>query len=550
MSPLWRLGAGLEHPEWATAALVLWLAAAVAVAAARRRARRRVHALLGPRAPRAHAASDVIVLVALAAVAIALLGPRIGTRSERLPGGGVDVVVLLDVSRSMDARDLPPSRLHRARRAAREVLAELRPGDRVALAAFADRGVLLTPLSQDLAAVAELVGAVDADLMRDRGSDLDAGVVAALRPFASDEDAPRARAVLVLGDGERSPGAPRGAGAAEAIRARARVVSVAFGSEAGAAVPQGDGWLRDRNGAPVRSRRDGEALRAIASLTDGAVFEADAWGEVDIAALAAELRRDAGGTAGEAGRRRVPAVRVAPFALLGFLLLAAELGSPWIRGRPRRSWARAGAAATAALLALALLAPGEPFAASDSTDAVAALEAHLRGHPGDPRALLALGLARAERGQRAGAERAFRAAALLARDDGLAALAYYDLGVAALERGALAEARDAFFDAVALDPGSPRALHNLEWTLAALAARQQAPPPPTLRPESSGDRGRPKPTPQPEGREGDRARHPRPAPLDPDEVRRWLEQAEDDPRRGLRAGARGSEPQPSRDPAW
>jgi tetratricopeptide (TPR) repeat protein len=328
------------------------------------------------------------------------------------------------------------------------------------------------------------------------------------------------------------------------------VVTVAFGSEAGAPVPQGDGWLRDRNGTPVRSRRDGETLRALASLTDGAAFEADAWGEVDVAVLAAELRRDAGASAGEAGRRRVPAVRVAPFALLGFLLLASEFGSPGRHWRPRRSQAHAGAAATATLLALALLAPGEPFAAPDSTDEVAAVEAHLRGHPGDPRALLALGLARAERGQRAGAERAFRAAALLARDDGLAALAYYDLGVAALERGALDEARDAFFDAVALDPQSPRALHNLEWTLAALAARRETPPPPKPRPESSGERGRPELTPQSEGREGDRATRPRPASLDPDEVRRWLDQAEDDPRRGLRADARESGPRPSRGPAW
>ncbi len=322
----------LAHPEWtvpvAATIAALALLALVSFASARRRARR----LLGSPAwvKRASLLRDLALVAALAAAGAALLGPHAGMRSVLVSGSGVDVVLLFDVSRSMDARDVPPSRLDRARALASRVLADLGPDDRAALAAFAGRGVLLTPLTPDLDALDEMLASLDTELIQPGGSDLGAGVAAAGAAFEAASERPRV--VLALADGEDADVRAR-AGASEALRAGARVVSVALGSEAGAEVPDGTAALHDRQGRPVVSRRDAGRLAALATATGGASFAGDRWGDVDERALLAALRRDAARAPGGTVERRVPATRVAPLAALAFALLILE----WIGSRAHAS---------------------------------------------------------------------------------------------------------------------------------------------------------------------------------------------------------------------
>lgn len=709
LSAAWLPGPGplWQHPQWLVPGAAILGLAAGSLALAGWVARRRSRALLGSRAPRRGPRGDLLLIGALAAILVGLAGPRLGIREVRVPSTGMDVVVLFDVSRSMEAADTPPGRLDRARRVAAEALAALPPGDRAALAVYASHGVTLTPLTHDAAALVEMLPAIDADLLRDRGSDLGAGLAAALRAFgdAAGELSPtRPRAILLLSDGETPGGAVPDAGAA--ARAGARIVAVGLGTEEGAVLRDGDRVLRDTSGRRVVSRREQAALEELARVTGGVYHPADRWGEVDTDALVRDLRRGIRGRAdtgekrgasdapeeAEAVVRRIAAVRVAPFAALAFGLLALEAALPRGRRLPgsRRSRrgrhtarrgegrqrlhrreagpGRSGTAATAALRAtrgaipvagfVAVLvaasiaaaeggrASGEdagaastsaakttpvgagpaPSTASPAATAAAAapeappeapapeaLGAHLREHPGDARALVWLGLARSGRGEGEEALRAFAAAAASARDPDLAALAYYDLGVAALRADRLEIARDAFLDAVALAPDDRRALFNLEWTLEALAERVATPPPP---PGSAGDPdpgtdprdgagppGRAE-RPEPEREPGDSERRPgaetagaqergespepreareggageperadptprptaspegpsapRPVasePLSDAEARRWLEAVRDDPGRALRAAARRAEaagPEASGDerPEW
>lgn len=410
-------GPHLARPEWAPFVVAsLLCVASVAVLSwlvARRRARR----LLGDAGwmPPARLGADLLLVAALAATGLAWLGPKLGTRAVRVPGSGIDLVVLFDASRSMDAADVPPSRIARARELARDVLARLGGEDRAALAAFASRGVVLSPLTPDTDALSELTAALDTELVRPAGSDLAAGVAAAVGAFEA--GSPRPRVLLVLSDGE-DPEAREDLGIAVARRADARVVGVAFGGEAGAAIPTGDTALTDERGRPVQTRRDVARLGALAEATDGVAFAADRWGEVDSAALLAALRRDAAQAAGGLVERRVPATRALPLALLAFALLALEwIGGPraLVAAIPRRR-TRVFAAASV-LLALA----GAAVAAQD--DAIAWLEARLREQPGDARLLVALGVARAERGDLDEASHALRAAAVGALDARDAAVA-------------------------------------------------------------------------------------------------------------------------------
>jgi Ca-activated chloride channel homolog len=369
------LAGGWVHPEWAPLAGTGVALVALVVLASWARARRRAARLLGDASVvgARRLARDLAVLAALAAIATAALGPRLGTRLERMPGSGVDVVLLLDVSRSMDAADVPPSRLARARALALELLARLAPGDRAALAAFGGRGVLLTPLTPDHEALAELAAALDGELLADRASNLTDGVGAALRAFEAASERPRV--LVVLSDGEDPAGGDDAAAAALA-RAGVRLVAIALGSEDGVVVPDGAAWLRDERGRTVVSRRDSERLARWAARGEGALFVGDRWGAIDLEAATAAVRRDAASAPGAEVARRVPAVQTAPLAALAFALLWLEWtgGLPALRRRrteartaasPRASRRRA--AATAALgLAALVLAAAPPGAAEEA----------------------------------------------------------------------------------------------------------------------------------------------------------------------------------------
>jgi len=549
----------LQHPEWLPALLAAWLLLALAVAGAGWRARLRAGrlGLAGP--ARARFARDALLLAALLALGLALLGPRIGTRSERLSTAGVDLIVLVDVSRSMDARDLPPSRLDRARQAGERLLAGLAPGDRAALAAFAGRGVVLTPLTHDFAALTDLLPALDTSLMRPAASRLGEGMRAALSAF--DAGSERPRVVVVLSDGE-DPDGKNDLGLAETRRAGARVVAVALGTEAGATIEDQGLALRDRRGRIVTTRLDAARLASLAHATDGVLLRPDPLGAVGAAALRAAVRRDAPPPGDATGtiERRVPAVRTLPLAIVALLLLAFEAGAgarSAARGPASNQLATALAAAALVVAASLPARGGDDVAKARAQDELAMRDAH---------ALLARGFALAEDEQWAEAERAFLAAALAAREPRLAADAYHDAGVAALRARRLEAARDAFFESLAVTPSPDTGADmdtdmaadvpadtrfNLEWTLRALAA-QEPPPSGAAEPNSDADETQARPDPdaaEPPSRPNTNPPPVAPPPLSDEEAERWLARAGDDPARAL-GGHRDEGPPASRVSAW
>ncbi len=553
--------APLAHPEWLVPLASLVAGCALAMLFAFRRGERALRGLIGV-APGSldRGLRDGLLLLALAAVAVGLVGPRIGTEKLRVPATGLDLVVLLDLSRSMTAADVPPSRMARARRIAAGVLERLGEGDRAALAVFAGQAALVTPITPDKAALTEMLPALDPTLLADVGSDGAAGLQAALPAFEG--SGPRPRLLLLLSDGEvgRVP-----ASVLEDLkRADTRVVTVLLGTEPGGPIPDRGRLLLDADGRTVRSRRVLADLAPVVEATGGRSFLADAWGEVDLRGLVAEIRRDAIPTAEGMLLRRVPVTWVALPAGAALLLLLLEA---WPRafGRRRRPTPSPPPAIPGTRTALVtrvlpwlLLGVLVPRAAEPQADPRPLLEARLRADGPDGRLLVALGVARAEAGEQAEARQAFRAAALGASDPRVSALAWYDLGVLALEGGRLAEARDAFFESLALEPGSRKAKFNLEWTLAALrseereppeapprpdpSAQEEAPQPdedaPATEPEQQRAEERAEPTPDEPPAEGQEARSGRsepPPPLDREAAERWLDGLEDDVRAALEA---------------
>ena len=179
--------------------------------------------------------------VALIAALLILAGldPRYGEERTEVARRGLDLIVCLDTSRSMLARDVAPDRLARARRDIAAVLPDLAGGDRVSLIAFAGDARLVCPPTHDVDAFRELLDQVDIATVPRGGSDLAAPLQRALELCEDDRES--TTAVVLLTDGEDLEG--RGKAAAEAIAARGIVVhAVGYGSARGSKITlEGDG---------------------------------------------------------------------------------------------------------------------------------------------------------------------------------------------------------------------------------------------------------------------------------------------------------------------
>ncbi|MEE3259702.1 MAG: VWA domain-containing protein, partial [Candidatus Latescibacterota bacterium] len=160
---------------------------------------------------------------------LALTGPQFGTKLEMARRKGVDVFAVLDVSRSMAAEDVKPSRLERAKHQIRG-LVDLLEGDRVGLVVFAGKAFVQCPLTTDYGAVEMFLDILDAGSVSAQGTAIGAALRLATRSF--DPDDLQHKAVVLFTDGEDHMGQPLEAARAAAAQG-VRVFAVGLGTPAG-----------------------------------------------------------------------------------------------------------------------------------------------------------------------------------------------------------------------------------------------------------------------------------------------------------------------------
>jgi Ca-activated chloride channel family protein len=205
---------------------------------------------------------------------LAVLQPVWGEGIRAVEQRGVDILVCLDVSRSMLARDVDPSRLESARREIRALASRVR-GDRLGLVLFAGEARLTVPLTQDAVAFADLAAQASPLGVRRGGTDLGAALSEALRALG--EASGEHEAVVILTDGEDLE--ERGRTVARQCRERGVVVHcLGFGSTRGSKIAVGESggerFLRDRSGQEVVSAMDPVSLREIAETAGGVFVDA------------------------------------------------------------------------------------------------------------------------------------------------------------------------------------------------------------------------------------------------------------------------------------
>ena len=262
------------RPEWLHALWLLPLGAALFWWAEQRR-RALISRIVAPKLRSLLAGSTspfrrwlraACVLGALGLLAVTLAGPQLGYDTLEVPHRGRDVIIAMDVSRSMLATDVAPTRLQRAKLLAEDLVGEL-GSDRLGLVAFAGSAFLQAPLTLDHGAVLAAVDELDTDLIPKGGTNIAAAIRACEEAFGKAEGF--SRAIVIISDGEELDAdgleAARQAGAAGI-----RIFTVGVGSEEGSEIPLGPGeFVRDQSGKVVQSRLDAARMREIAEVTGG-----------------------------------------------------------------------------------------------------------------------------------------------------------------------------------------------------------------------------------------------------------------------------------------
>lgn len=208
---------------------------------------------------------------------LALVGPQWGFRWQEVTRRGADLVIALDVSKSMLAEDVRPNRLERAKLAVHELLSMLH-GDRIGLVAFAGTSFIQCPLTMDYGAFALALDELSTDTIPRGGTALAQAIRESLKMFAS--SAPESRALVLITDGESHEGDTLVA-AKEAVKAGVKVFAIGIGTPEGELIPITDeqghkAFLKDREGRTVKSRLDEAALKQVALETGGSYVHATA----------------------------------------------------------------------------------------------------------------------------------------------------------------------------------------------------------------------------------------------------------------------------------
>jgi Ca-activated chloride channel family protein len=297
-----------------------------------------------------------------ALVVCALASPRAGFVQEDDVKNQREVVLAIDLSRSMLARDVKPSRLDHAKLLSAALIAKS-AGDRFALVLFSSTAYLQLPLSTDYDILSEMLPGLAPDYFPVSGTNYSAMLKSALTTFSTQGDADRF--LVVLSDGEAWDKEWK-ALLPDLKKRNIHVIGLGVGTPGGSLIPDGNRAVRDANGLEILTRLEPATLQELATATGGSYQRADTY--VDITTLLKASASNAADTAnGKIDETRL--VERYRWVLLPALVLLAlsfwrdfpvhpsmrVVNLPPTKNPPAPSAARASVAAAAALVAIALL---------------------------------------------------------------------------------------------------------------------------------------------------------------------------------------------------
>ena len=433
----------------------------------------------------------LLLIPAALALGIAAAGPHWGIKAVEGESRSLNVVLALDISKSMLARDVTPNRLERERLLVRRILRDLAQ-ERICMIVFAGRSYILSPLTSYQCALNLFTDALDPEIVSQGGSSIAAAISLAADLARGPQGTGGERAVVLVSDGEAlEPIDDIMQSVDRAHRLNVKVYTLGVGTEAGTPVPDVDpdthvmhGYKTDPFGTTVVSHMDPALLHKIAAGTDAKDYELSRAGSTDdLIRQLKKLQRTPGST--DSGVE--PRDQTGWFIALALLLLAidfllAKRGSGTL-ATPRMSETQRVAAAVVLLLVFGsgfsvggLERGNRYYRSGHYAEAAQEYEKLIANGDDSPEVRYNLGTAYLRLGKYEDAEKHLRLALREMQPD-VREHAYYNLGNRFLENARknpgdaqannqmLDAALDAYKQALRLDPQDMDAKWNLELTL-------------------------------------------------------------------------------------
>ena len=212
----------------------------------------------------------VFFLTALALLAVAMARPQLGSKLREVEREGVEIMIAVDVSNSMLARDFEPNRLERTKYAVEKVLEGLEE-DKVGVIVFAGDAYVQLPITSDYLTARNFVAQISPNMVSKQGTALGSAISLAASSFTSGSE--NSRVVILITDGENHEDDALAA-ARHAAEMGIRIYTIGIGTPEGAPIELGGDFIRDENGDIVVSKLDEKTLQEIALATGGAYVRA------------------------------------------------------------------------------------------------------------------------------------------------------------------------------------------------------------------------------------------------------------------------------------
>ncbi|HUW92201.1 MAG TPA: VWA domain-containing protein [Bacteroidales bacterium] len=216
-----------------------------------------------------------IRLTAFIFAALLIARPQFGSKLEEVKREGVEVIIALDVSNSMLAEDISPSRLERAKQAIVQLVDQLRD-DKIGLILFAGDAYTQIPITNDYLSAKMFLESAGPDAVSKQGTSIGSAIDLGMRSFSPSSD--KSRALIIITDGENHE--DDAIAMAESAAEKGVIIhTIGIGSPAGSPVPvtvngKRD-YLKDSDGNTVITKLDEEGLQKIASVTGGRYVRAN-----------------------------------------------------------------------------------------------------------------------------------------------------------------------------------------------------------------------------------------------------------------------------------
>lgn len=211
----------------------------------------------------------IVLMLALSGIILALVNPKIGTKTETVKREGIDIVFAIDVSKSMLAEDIAPNRLEKAKQIVSQIINQLGT-DRIGIIGYAGGAYPVLPITSDYSVAKMYLQNMNTDMVSSQGTALSQAIELATTYY---DDPQTSKLLVLISDGE-----DHGEGSMEAAEAAKekgiKIITIGVGTEKGGTIPLKrngvtESYKRDKDGEVVITKLYPDALKTIAERSNG-----------------------------------------------------------------------------------------------------------------------------------------------------------------------------------------------------------------------------------------------------------------------------------------